>query len=186
MRKRFGSRLSGRGLFGVGMRSFSLLLLLVCAAPVHAQDVRKAAEAEGKLVFYASFNASDSKALIDGFRQVYPKIDGTFYRSTDAQLMERILTESRAGQPLWDVVMTTNFYGYNMKKRNLLAVYDSPERKAFRDGWRRPPANTASQAPGTAAPAGNATKGDGSAARKGAAYSGAGRQRPSRGHALHG
>jgi iron(III) transport system substrate-binding protein len=111
------------------------------AGGAQAQDLKLAAEAEGKVVFYASFNANDSKTLIDGFQKLYPKIEGSFYRATDAQMMERILTESRAGKPLWDVVMTTTFYGYNMKKRGLFAVYDSPERKFFRDGYKDPQAN---------------------------------------------
>ena len=61
-----------------------------------AQDVKTRAEAEGKMMFYASFNATHSKVLTDGFKQLYPKIDATFYRATDAQMMERILTEARA------------------------------------------------------------------------------------------
>ncbi|MBM4264627.1 MAG: extracellular solute-binding protein [Deltaproteobacteria bacterium] len=133
MRKRFGFWVSGFAFFGIGV------LLGVCATG-YAQDVKKVAEAEGKLVFYAAFNATDSKILIDGFRQLYPKIEGSFYRATDAQLMERILTENRAGQPLWDVVMSTSYYGYNLKKRGLLAVYDSPERKFYRDGYKDPQA----------------------------------------------
>jgi iron(III) transport system substrate-binding protein len=103
-----------------------------------AAEVRDRAEAEGKLMFYAAFNANDSKTLTDGFKQLYPKIDAVFYRATDAQLMERILTESRAGQNLWDVVMTTSFYGHNLKKRGVLASYDSPERKYYRDGYKDP------------------------------------------------
>ena len=85
-------------------------------------------------MFYASFNAADSKTLTDGFKQLYPKIDAVFYRTTDAALMERILTEARAGQYLWDVAMTTSFYGHNLKKRGVFASYDSPERKIL---WRR-------------------------------------------------
>ena len=54
--------------------------------------------------------------------------------------MERILTENRAGQNLWDVVVTTSFYGHNLKKRGLLASYDSPERKFYRDGYKDPQA----------------------------------------------
>src|SRR5688500_8833525 len=77
-------------------------------------SVRDRAEAEGKLMFYATFRAEDSKMLTDGFKQLHPKIDATFYRTTDAALMERILTESRAGQNLWDVVVTTSFYGHNL------------------------------------------------------------------------
>jgi iron(III) transport system substrate-binding protein len=101
-----------------------------------AASVRERAEAEGKLMFYAAFNANDSKTLTDGFKKLYPKIDATFYRTTDAQLMERVLTENRAGQNLWDVAMTTSFYGHNLKKRGLFAAYDSPERKHFRDGYK--------------------------------------------------
>jgi iron(III) transport system substrate-binding protein len=101
-----------------------------------AAEVKERGEAEGKMMFYAAFNANDSKTLTDGFKQLYPKIDAVFYRATDAQLMERILTESRAGQNLWDVVMTTSFYGHNLKKRGVLASYDSPERKYYRDGYK--------------------------------------------------
>ena len=101
-----------------------------------AQDVKEKAEAEGKLMFYATFNAADSKTLTDGFKQLYPKIDATFYRTTDAALMERILNEGRAGQNLWDVVVTTSFYGHNLKKRGMFATYDSRERKYFREGYK--------------------------------------------------
>jgi iron(III) transport system substrate-binding protein len=119
--------------------AFGLEALLVTLT-ANAQDLRTKAEAEGKLMFYATFNAADSKTLTDGFKQAYPKIDATFYRTTDSALMERILTENRAGQHLWDVVVTTSFYGHNLKKRSLLAAYDSPERKSFRDGYKDPQA----------------------------------------------
>ena len=114
--------------------------LLHCASAASAQDVKTLAEAEGKLVFYAAFNATDTKTLTDGFQKLYPKIDATFYRATDAQLMERILTEYRAGKSLVDVVMSTSFYGHNLKKRGMLAAYDSPERKFYRDGYKDPQA----------------------------------------------
>lgn len=112
--------------------------LWTAASLVTGQTVKEKGEAEGKLMFYAAFNAADSKKLTDGFKQLYPKIDAAFYRTTDAALMERILTENRAGQNLWDAVMTTSFYGHNLKKRGLFAPYDSPERKYFRDGYKDP------------------------------------------------
>jgi iron(III) transport system substrate-binding protein len=119
-----------------------LILTLAWFVPSRAaaQDVREKAEAEGKLMFYATFNANDSKAMIDGFKQLYPKIDAVFYRATDAQMMERIMTEARAGKSLWDVAMQTSFYGFALKKRGLLAAYDSPERKFYRDGYKDPDA----------------------------------------------
>jgi iron(III) transport system substrate-binding protein len=123
-------------------KTFPILLLLCAGFLSHAaaQDVREKAEAEGKLMFYATFNANDSKAMIDGFKQLYPKIDAVFYRATDAQMMERIMTEARAGKSLWDVAMQTSFYGFALKKRGLLAAYDSPERKFYRDGYKDPDA----------------------------------------------
>jgi hypothetical protein len=43
--------------------------------------------------------------LLDGFKQVYPKIDAAYYRSNDAALMERFVSENRAGQNLCDVIV---------------------------------------------------------------------------------
>ena len=136
MKQSFEFRVPSFGFFGIGAAVVALLF----SGLASAQDVRALAEGEGKMVFYASFNANDSKSLVDGFKQLYPKIDGTFYRATDAQLMERILTEARAGRHLWDVMMTSSFYGYNLKKRGILAAYDSPERKFYRDGYKDPQA----------------------------------------------
>jgi len=115
---------------------FILLAGSLIGLTAEAQDVREKAEAEGKIVFYATFNTNDTRAMIEGFRKVYPKIEAAFYRATDAQLMERILTESRAGKSLWDVAMQTSFYGEAMKKKGLLAAYDSPERKGYREGYK--------------------------------------------------
>ncbi|HTF91640.1 MAG TPA: ABC transporter substrate-binding protein [Verrucomicrobiae bacterium] len=114
--------------------------LALSEAALFAQTLREKAEAEGKLMFYATFNATDSKSLIDGFKQLYPKIEGTYYRSSDSAMMERIATENRTGQNLWDVVVTSSFYGHNLKKRGLLAAYDSSERKFYRDGYKDPQA----------------------------------------------
>jgi iron(III) transport system substrate-binding protein len=125
------------------LTTFVLMLMFelwTAVSPAIAQTVKEKAEAEGKLMFYATFNAADSKTLLDAFKQVHPKIDAAYYRTSDSALMERILTENRAGQNLWDVVVTTSFYGHFLKKRGLLAAYDSPERKYFRDGYKDPQA----------------------------------------------
>jgi iron(III) transport system substrate-binding protein len=94
------------------------------------------AEVEGKVTWYASLSATDARRIIDRFKELYPKIDAQFYRAGDAQLMERILAEGRAGKFEWDVVSTTGFYAYNLKKRGMLAPYDSPERKFIRAGHK--------------------------------------------------
>ncbi len=124
------------------LKTFFALVVFngLLAFTVQAAEVQQKAEAEGKVVFYASMTATDAKALVDGFKQLYPKIDGEFYRTSDSQLMEKILTESRAGKPFWDVVSETGFYGHLLKKRGMLETYDSPERKFFRDAYKDPQA----------------------------------------------
>src|ERR1044071_3839781 len=106
-----------------------------------AQDVKSKAEAEGKLMMYATFTAADSKTLVDAFKQAYPKIDAAYYRASDAALVERFVNENRAGQNICDIMLTTSFYGHNLKKRGLFVPYDSPERKYFREGYKDPQAN---------------------------------------------
>src|SRR4026209_1079755 len=122
------------------MPAWAFILARVCIYPStsFAAEWKDKAEAEGKLVFYTTANTADTKALTDNFKKIYPKIDVQFERTTDSQMMEKILIEARAGKPLWDVVSTTGFYGYLLKKRGLLAAYDSPERKFFRDGFKDP------------------------------------------------
>src|SRR5207247_6759114 len=87
-----------------------------------AAEIKDRAEAEGKLMFYASFNAADSKTLTDGFKQLYPKIEATFYRTTDAALIERILTDGRAGQHFCDFTMTASFNVQNLWKLVLVSA----------------------------------------------------------------
>jgi hypothetical protein len=65
------------------IRMFVALLFLIVASDVLAQGLKEKAEAEGKLMMYATFTAADSKTLLDGFRQIYPKIDALYYRSND-------------------------------------------------------------------------------------------------------
>jgi iron(III) transport system substrate-binding protein len=130
---------------GMKTGSYPLVWLLFLALgfscpAVQAGEWKDKAEAEGKLTWYASLGATDARRLIDRFKELYPKIDAQFYRAGDATLMERILAESRAGKFDWDVVSTTGFYAYNLKKRGLLAAYDSPERKFIRAGHKDPQA----------------------------------------------
>src|SRR5678815_4275741 len=120
-------RLKRRTLFAGGIVQLVLLVFGGSLDCVGAQDVRAKAEGEGKLMMYATFTAADSKTLLDGFKQIYPKIDAAYYRSNDSALMERFISENRAGQNICDVMVTTSFYGHNIKKRGLFCLlYTSP------------------------------------------------------------
>ncbi|MET0502784.1 MAG: extracellular solute-binding protein [Candidatus Binatia bacterium] len=117
-----------------------MLCLRLTNTDSSASEWKDKGEAEGKVILYASMNNADVKALIDGFKQAYPKIEAQFYRSGDSQLMEKMLAEGRAGKPLWDVVSITGFYAQLLKKRSMLEAYDSPERKFYREAYKDPQA----------------------------------------------
>jgi iron(III) transport system substrate-binding protein len=123
------------------LHTLIVVFIVFLVSTVSAQDLKARAEAEGKLMLYATFTAADSKTLLDAFKQVYPKIDAQYYRTNDAALMERFVSENRASQNLCDVIVTTSFYGNAIKKRGLFAPYDSPERKFFREGYKDPQAH---------------------------------------------
>jgi iron(III) transport system substrate-binding protein len=74
--------------------------------------------------------------LIDQFRQRYPDIDAEYFRTGGPQLVERIFTEARAGRHLWDVFMNSAIYTHLLTEKNMLAAYESPEARFYRDGYK--------------------------------------------------
>ena len=96
------------------------------------------AEAEKKVVWYTTIGSADAKMLVDEFRRRYPKIAAEYYRTGGPQLVERIFTEARAGRHLWDVFMNSAIYTHLLNERGMLAVYESPESRFYRDGYKDP------------------------------------------------
>lgn len=117
--------------------SVFLGLLLECEiAP--ASQWKEPAESEKKMVWYTTIGSADAKMLIDEFRRRYPKIVAEYFRTGGPQLVERIFTEARAGKHLWDVFMNSAIYTQLLIERSMLAVYQSPESRFYRDGYKDP------------------------------------------------
>lgn len=57
-------------------------------------------------------------------------------RLTNERLLNRILTETRAGRYSYDVVRASGFTEYSLIERGLVKPYHSPERKAYAPGWK--------------------------------------------------
>src|SRR5438552_18156176 len=94
---------------------FLFLLLLFCPRVGLTQvdpQLVEAAKKEGELVVYSSANKEEVRNLVEGFRKLYPFINGSFYRSGDYALMTRIQTKARAESHPWDVADMTNYTGY--------------------------------------------------------------------------
>src|SRR5919106_4121950 len=87
------------------LQCFSILsfLLLSIVSGLEAQSAHQAslvesAKKEGRLVWYTSMAIDTSKPLLDAFEKQYPFIKAELVRAGEEQLMNRILSETRAGK----------------------------------------------------------------------------------------
>lgn len=108
-----------------------LLLLLQPAASLAqtATDpkILESAKKEGTVMWYTSMAIDQSKVVVDRFQQRYPFVKASFLRLGGGAVMNRVLTEARAGKHLFDVVGGRGEMIQAFKERGLLAAYRSPE-----------------------------------------------------------
>src|ERR1043166_804422 len=88
----------------------------------------EAAKKEGKLVWYTSMAIDTSKPLLDAFVKEYPFIKAELVRAGKEQLMNRVLSETRAGQWLFDAISTSAMGA--LVDRHLITPYNAPARDA--------------------------------------------------------
>ena len=90
-----------------------------------------AARKEGAVSFYTTMAATEGKLLADAFQTKYPFLKVEITRIGSEKLLQRILTENRAGRGLFDVTSNSGFEMHLLNKARLLARYQSPEFNAF-------------------------------------------------------
>src|SRR5438128_3303820 len=123
---------------------FCLILTLLTGAlhshPAQAQTnppaFVEAAKKEGSVVFYTPLNINDSQFLLKRFEAKYPFIKTELLRMSAESLLNRIVTEDRAGRNVVDVI--NNNVINALKKAKLLQVYRSPEYAAYPDQFKDP------------------------------------------------
>ena len=96
------------------------------------------AKKEGTFLLYTSMNTPDVNQLFDGFRQRYPFVAPKSYTTRSAALLERVITEARAGKYFADVIQGNAFTLFLLGKRGHLEPYASPEARSFPDSYRDP------------------------------------------------
>src|SRR3990172_3441476 len=115
-------------------RIFSWLIfgfLFFLSQPSQAQKspdpkLLEGAKKEGEIVWYTSMALDQSKPVADAFEKKYPFIKVTLFRSGGGALMNKVLTEARAGRYVYDVV--PNALGYNtklVKKEEVPMTYEA-------------------------------------------------------------
>lgn len=95
-----------------------------------------AAKKEGSLIWYTAMQPEDSTKFIELYRSRYPFVEGTSFRAGSAPLLNRILTETRANQHLFDVVSGKVSDLLLLQKRNLLGRIASAELQSYPEKFR--------------------------------------------------
>jgi len=111
---------------------FVFLLLGGVSVGAHAEEnTLELAKKEGRVSFYTSMAATESKLLADAFQTKYPAINVDITRLSSDKLLQRIVTEKRTGANLFDVVTNSTMEVHLLNKTGLLARYASPEASLF-------------------------------------------------------
>ena len=84
----------------------------------------------GKVVIYGSLE-NDTMDLIAAALKKKTGLDVDYWREAANKVTDRVANESRAGRPLFDVVLTTDATMQIIQKNGFLAKYDSPSAHAF-------------------------------------------------------
>ncbi len=106
---------------------------LFIAAPVFGQSITlvEAAKNEGgKVVVYGSLESDTMAAITRAFKQK-TGIDVEYWRASATQVMDRALSEYRAGKPLFDVVLTNTNPMQIMQQDGIFTRYHSPMEKNY-------------------------------------------------------
>jgi len=101
------------------------------AAVPHDQDLVANAKKEKAVNLYTSMEARESRQIADVFQQRYPFLTVDITRISSNRLLQRILTEQRAGRGIFDVIITSGLEVRYLIKSGLVGSYISSEAKAF-------------------------------------------------------
>ncbi|HWP56735.1 MAG TPA: ABC transporter substrate-binding protein [Candidatus Acidoferrales bacterium] len=108
--------------------------IVLCAQ----EQTLSAARKEGKLVLYTAMQPEDSTKLLDLYRSRYPFVEASFFRAGSAPLLNRILTETRAQQFLFDVVSGKISDLLLLQKEGLLRKIVSAQLEAYPEKFKDP------------------------------------------------
>jgi len=97
-----------------------------------SQDAKliEAAKKDGKVVIYGSLESDIADAATKPF-QKKTGIEVEYWRASATKVMDRALSEYRAGKPLFDIILTNDNPMQIMLKQGIFAKYDSPSAKEF-------------------------------------------------------
>jgi len=93
------------------------------------------AKNERTVVWYAPMNRESLRQFTDAFEADYPFLKVEVLTGGPQSLLNRILTEQRAGKHYYDILNVRSSALYTLKKANTVMRYDTPNRRALRAGF---------------------------------------------------
>jgi iron(III) transport system substrate-binding protein len=93
------------------------------------------AKNERTVVWYAPMNRESLRQFTDAFEADYPFLKVEVLTGGPQSLLNRILTEQRAGKHYYDILNVRSSALYTLKKANTVMRYDTPHRRALRAGF---------------------------------------------------
>jgi iron(III) transport system substrate-binding protein len=108
--------------------SLSILAsFLLVTTSAFAQDAKliEAAKKEGKAIAYGSLESDTMDDIMKAFRKK-TGLDIEYWRASATKVMDRALSEARAGRPVADLIITNDNPLRLMQKQNFFQKYESP------------------------------------------------------------
>ena len=101
----------------------------------------KGAQAEGELMFYGTLLVNEFTTLGKAFNARYPFLNLKHYFGPRQDVLNRSLTEAKAGRFAVDLVQVDSSYGYQLINDNLVYPYLVAGRERFFEGTYDPAGN---------------------------------------------
>jgi iron(III) transport system substrate-binding protein len=95
----------------------------------------KEAKNEKSVVWYAPMNREDLRQFTSAFEAEYPFLKVEILTGGPQSILNRILTEYRAGRHNYDTLNIRSSALFTLKKANAVGRYDSPYRRGLRPGF---------------------------------------------------
>lgn len=110
----------------------AFLTVPLTAMTVQAQSAQllEAAKKEGKAVIYGSLESDTVDVIMQGFRKK-TGIEAEYWRASATKVMDRAMSEFRAGKPLADGIVAADNVMRLMQQQGFFQKYDSPTNSDF-------------------------------------------------------
>lgn len=95
----------------------------------------RGAKNERSVVWYAPINREDLRQFTAAFEAEYPFLKVEILTGGPQSLLNRILTETRAGKYSYDTMNVRSSALYTLKKAGAIMRFDTPSRRALRAGF---------------------------------------------------